>query len=634
MIRTIPLLVLLSQTPSVQSPPAAALGLIAGRVVDGVTGRPVSGVVVTLVARPAPDGPTTRPAAGAIGGAAAAPQRLLVDGEGRFLFATLPGGAFDLSAAKRGYVSGAPGKLRADGAGQTLTLADQERRTDVTIRVWKHAAITGVVVDEMNEPVVGVSVYAFKREWIAGEPRFRSVTGSSATTDDRGAFRLGSLVAGEYLVSVPSTQNTVPAASLEAIAAGATASQDLRNAVGRVAGQPQALGHRDALRVGDFVLHGTIFSVIPPPPAADGRLSVYPTVFHPGPPTGTHAALVPVAFGETRMLPPIQLRPSPAVTVSGVVTGTDPSTTTTLTLIPQGTDGFASESGLQAARTMAAAGGAFTFLGVTPGTYHLRATTWTSPPPPPGLAAPGYVPSTAPAWWAHDVIVVGNRDTTVSVTMRPGLTISGELRFEGQRTPPPQAQIARNVIGLGYADGRSITSLTGRDLGGTDQRFRIAEVAGGSYTLRILVTPPGWALKSITVRGQDAIDAPIEVMDDVADIVVTFTDRPTSVRGTVRTAAGTADSEAVVVVFPAARERWSASGRSPFRMRTSRADATGAFTIGHLPPGDYLIAAIHDSVASGWTDPRFLDAISRQATRVRIDDGASLTQDLRRVEVK
>ena len=505
---------------------------------------------------------------------------------------------------------------------------------DVTIRIWKHGTIAGVVVDETNEPVVGVAVYAFKREWIAGESRFQSAIGSSATTDDRGAFRLGSLSAGEYLVSIPSTQNTVPASELDAIAAGASASQDVRNAVGRVTGQPQPLGHRDALRVGDFVLHGSTSGVIPPPPDADGRLSVYPTVFHPGPPTGATAALVTVAFGETRMLPPIQLRPSASVRVNGVVTGMDPSTTTTLTLIPQGVDGFASESGLQAARTMTGAGGAFTFLGVTPGTYHLRATTWTSPPPPPGLAAPDYVPTTAPTWWANELIVVGNRDITISVPMHVGLTIGGELRFEGQRTPPPQTQIARDVIGLGYADGRSISSLTGRDLGGTDRRFRIAEVAGGRYTLRILVTPPGWAIKSITVRGQDAIDAPIEISDDLADIVVTFTDRPTSIRGIARTAAGLADGEAVVVVFPAARERWSASGRAPFRLRSTRADATGAFTIGHLPPGDYLIAAIHDRVASGWTDPRFLEAISRQATRVRIDDGAALPQDLRRVEVK
>jgi uncharacterized OB-fold protein len=62
----------------------------------------------------------------------------------------------------------------------------------VTVRLWKHAAITGTIVDEMGKPAIGMQVRAFRREFAAGWPR--DVPGAgiqpSAFTDDRGIHRL------------------------------------------------------------------------------------------------------------------------------------------------------------------------------------------------------------------------------------------------------------------------------------------------------------------------------------------------------------------------------------------------------------------------------------------------------------
>ena len=49
-----------------------------------------------------------------------------------------------------------------------ITLADGERIGEVIVRRWKHAAITGTVVDEMGKPAIGMQVRAFRREFAAG----------------------------------------------------------------------------------------------------------------------------------------------------------------------------------------------------------------------------------------------------------------------------------------------------------------------------------------------------------------------------------------------------------------------------------------------------------------------------------
>ena len=62
--------------------------------------------------------------------------------------------------------------------------------------------------DEASEPVIGARVVASRREFVEGEWQYFEAGGD--TSDDRGAYRIFGLVPGEYIVSTPTMQATLP----------------------------------------------------------------------------------------------------------------------------------------------------------------------------------------------------------------------------------------------------------------------------------------------------------------------------------------------------------------------------------------------------------------------------------------
>ena len=91
-------------------------GVIIGRVVDGVTGKPVVAAVVSI------DGPQflTLPAA-------QKPARVLTGADGRFVFRGLDAGTVDVTATKGGYAEGEPGRWSSR---RRCTRADVDGRRD------------------------------------------------------------------------------------------------------------------------------------------------------------------------------------------------------------------------------------------------------------------------------------------------------------------------------------------------------------------------------------------------------------------------------------------------------------------------------------------------------------------------
>ena len=179
-------LVLLPQQPRRDVPPVSAAthdAALYGKITDD-RGQVVAGVLVIVVG--------VEP-----GGARTA----LSDADGRYTVSGLPPGRYPVVASKAGYPKVAYGQLFTGGAG-TLAVLTQSQKTEANISLPRGAAITGVLLDDRGEPMrnAGVSVSRPPDE----ETLTRPFTVARATTDERGAFRLWGLPAGEYVVEASS----------------------------------------------------------------------------------------------------------------------------------------------------------------------------------------------------------------------------------------------------------------------------------------------------------------------------------------------------------------------------------------------------------------------------------------------
>jgi hypothetical protein len=551
--------------------------------------------------------------------------RVMADSEGRFFFADLPAGEFYLQAQKDGYAPGEYGDRRAWGQSLLLSLDVGERLTDIKLRVWKYGVIAGTVVDEAGEPVVGVGVRALIKDVVAGRTQFgnRQVIPElvpATTTDDRGMFRLSQLMPGTYVVLVPSTQTTVPAAFLEK--ADPAVRTDLFWAG---VAEVSLLGQPRTYQFGDFAMLTLNRVLVPPPPSAQGRTAVYPTTYFPAAATAAAAAKIPIESGEERTDITISVRPVPAVRVSGRLVTPDgsapPRTAIKLVgaamkdVITAGSVSGPEYVGLETVVGMSDAAGRFTLLGVPAGEYVLReANRFLSRAMQQGRAA----------YWISERVTVGEEDISdLIVTLRPALRVAGRFEFRGGSTPPPP------IAGIGFETpfGEPGQFFAEGTKGATQTFSTIA--AGGRYIARPVATR-GWFVRSVTLNGKDITDRGFDLQGDATSLVVTYTDRPSKVSGTVTDEQGSRSAMAVVLVFPVNAERWTGYGTSPRTLQSALTDRRGVYTIEHLPPGDYYAIAVGAANIDGWKDPARLEALATQATKLTIAaDDSPKTLDLR-----
>lgn len=111
--------------------------------------------------------------------------------------------------------------------------------------------------------------------------------------------------------------------------------------------------------------------------------------------------------------------------------------------------------------------------------------------------------------------------------------------------------------------------------------------------------------------------------ETVSDIRVALT----SGRGTLIAQVDTREPPDVrtqwVIVFSDDRQRW----RWPATryVAAARADSDGVFRIAGLPSGGYFAAFVMNIEEGQWLDPDYLDALTRGAARVTVQEGTSQT---------
>ncbi len=155
---------------------------IIGRILS-TEGKPLSRALVT---------------AQKLGGAALFQAR--TDRSGRYTMDVEPG-RYVIRAEKGGYVTSVYSVGEAS-LEPTPVMVEAGKNVTVDLRLPRGGVITGRIVDEDGEPVVGATVQAERKQ--EGPPRSAAWIFSlhgSATTDDRGIYRIYGLASGQYYVS-------------------------------------------------------------------------------------------------------------------------------------------------------------------------------------------------------------------------------------------------------------------------------------------------------------------------------------------------------------------------------------------------------------------------------------------------
>ena len=165
------------------SPQTAAGYRIAGTVVNAVTGEPVRGASVAVLAID-----DSRRIAAAQSG-----------NDGSFALDGLAAAKYQLIASKRGY-STAPYDEHENFSSAIVTGEGQDTG-NLVFRLVPGAELRGMVTGDGGDPVEGAQVMLFEKPR-GCEPGAKIVQMNAAVTDDTGAYEFDNLRNGEYLLAV------------------------------------------------------------------------------------------------------------------------------------------------------------------------------------------------------------------------------------------------------------------------------------------------------------------------------------------------------------------------------------------------------------------------------------------------
>jgi uncharacterized protein (DUF2141 family) len=560
------LVLLLAQVPRDIQPTLTGAAAISGIVVsDDLDARPVRHARVMCTAPELRDGVTA-----------------VTDGNGRFSCDRLPPGRYSIAASRDGWI---PSRRSHP------ILVPANQRIDVVIRMPRGAVITGAVLDASGQPAVNVRVLAMRQTMANGERRVVGA-GEGGMTDDRGIYRIYGLAAGDYLVGA------IPPEA------------------------PAGLGPSELRETSDLDLQH-VRGAAPGSPFPPQRTIAFAPTYFPGTPLAGQAVRISINAGEEREGIDFAMQLVATARVSGVLTLPDggplPSNAQ-IALVAAEQTGFPGVpfEGLRSAHVPA--DGTFSFSGVGPGVYSLLARA-ALPPDAVDRAGPARV-----LWAASEVAVDGEAVTNLALTLQPGLTIAGQIRFMRSVHPSPAPGSVRVAAESVQPDG-GIALAPGTVTADPDGRFILTGLTPGRY--RLTASVPGqrdWALRSASVSGIDTLDLPLQLQPNqhVDSALITFTDRPSALRGHVEAAGGATGY--TVIVFPTDRTLWLPRAR---RLQASLVDSEGAYAFADLPPGEYVVAAVKDVEPGAWFDPAVLERLLPAGIKLAIAEGEQRALDIR-----
>jgi 5-hydroxyisourate hydrolase-like protein (transthyretin family) len=365
-------------------------------------------------------------------------------------------------------------------------------------------------------------------------------------------------------------------------------------------------------------------------------------VYHPGTTSAGDASAVTVSAGEETSGVNLALQYVRTARIAGSIAGADgfPEKDLRVTLIPAvtsslGSGGSATSSVAASLRLVTTVGPdrTFAFNGIPPGRYTVMAQGIERPALTPEQSFVSVVNGVMALWAATEVVVEGLDVSGLSLTMRPGQTVSGRVQFDataaGVTPPPDMTRVRVQLTSLTRAVMSVAGSFPSASVNAAGE-FSLKGVLPGRYRLGASYANDlanGWSASAAMLNGRDVLDVMLDVpIDDaVGGLAITMTRATQSVTGVVQDASGRPAPGLTVVLFPSDRALWSV-GR---RLRSARSGQDGRYTIANIPSGEYRLAALTDLNPAESSNPAFLEQLVPGSIPIAVKAGDRKVQDLR-----
>jgi hypothetical protein len=335
----------------------------------------------------------------------------------------------------------------------------------------------------------------------------------------------------------------------------------------------------------------------------------YVATYYPGSADLAAASPLDVSAGTQLRGIDLTLSKHRTMRVKGSVTdasGTEGRRVTVL-LMPRGLASFSStsrSSGIDAS-------GNFEIRGVVPGAYTLVAAKQER-----GRSLTGRLP-----------LDVGNSNLeNLRITINPPVSLSGRVRVDGQATASLSAiQLSlrpRDPGGAMFGSGNVTAKVK------EDGSFSLSNVSPDEYRLTLSAVPDGFYVKAILAGGQDVLLPGLDLSRGVpGPLDVVLSPNAGQASGMVQNDQQQAAAGATVVLVPQEKER----GDLVQYYKTAITDASGAFSLKNLDPGQYKVYAWEQVEAGAYMDPEFMKPVENRGESLTIREGGQETLQLKLV---